>query len=864
MNAFVDFVLRRPGLVLGLWFLLALASLPGLLRLELRTDGHALVPAQAPEVLVDAAVRERFDVRDPIVLVLHAAGPAGIFETALLRRVGELTDAVREKLQIEPEHLTSLATEYGFRVRPGTLQFRRLLEPLPETPPEFELLRDDLERIGLYRGILVADDGRAAAIVVGTPPGINRVDFYHRLVELTRNPPFAADRIDVLGAPVAEALLGHHLLADLGVPQALLGPTTDPAPSWHLGMVPVALAVIALLLYAALRDFKMVCTTLALIGLCLLLVFGLMGWLRQPVYLTTAVMPVILTAIGVADAIHLLLRFQQQRRVSQAQSTPQLLRETFAELNGPVVQTSVTTALGFCSFMISELGPVRSFGFFTGLGVLLLMVGALSFLPACLCFIPTSGGLRTPQSERLGAAFAALSRAIAKHRRAVLAAAALLVLLAGDGVRRVEVHDSWLDGFSPRSAFAQATRNFEEHFLGSHQLLVAVEIDSWRSAGKLSATALDHHTVSLPSEIEVPADPERLVGGWIRVASPQREWSASVESVTRTPDFLLLTLPLKAGSPKFWLRPAADASIDFELWTEPFLMPMHLQRIDALETFLADQPGVGGVLGPVRYLRTTGFMMHPENPEARRLPENPEEARRRWHNYGVVRGEERLRQTLTREADQGLIAAYLQQSDFRATGRLMRALRAYEETHLRPQGIRLHFAGDVAVSQALIESVVRTQVGSLVLSLVGIFLAAAVLGRSWRWGWLCVLPAALAVWLNFAVMGWLGIPLGVATAMFAGMTLGVGVDSAIHVLARRRLALRSGMEPAQALHDAMHATGPAVSLNAIAVGLGFGVLVLSQVPGNARLGFLLLLSTLICWLATLLLLPAWLSRPAKN
>ena len=44
-------------------------------------------------------------------------------------------------------------------------------------------------------------------------------------------------------------------------------------------------------------------------------------------------------------------------------------------------------------------------------------------------------------------------------------------------------------------------------------------------------------------------------------------------------------------------------------------------------------------------------------------------------------------------------------------------------------------------------------------------------------------------------------------------------------------------------------------INTLAVSLGFSVLLLSQVPANARLGLLLVLGLVNCFLASLLLLP---------
>ncbi len=72
-----------------------------------------------------------------------------------------------------------------------------------------------------------------------------------------------------------------------------------------------------------------------------------------------------------------------------------------------------------------------------------------------------------------------------------------------------------------------------------------------------------------------------------------------------------------------------------------------------------------------------------------------------------------------------------------------------------------------------------------------------------------MLPPAAAVIISFAAMGWAGVPLGVATSMFAGVTIGVGVDFAIHLLARFRRSRDSGLAPNEAVCDAGVATGPA-------------------------------------------------------
>src|SRR6202035_3176335 len=170
LDALSQASIRRPRLTLALLAGFALAAAPGLARLEVRTDGRALAPAPDPAVRLDAAVRQHFGVRDPLVVLIEASHPRGVWNPATMRHLKRLSDSLAAVEGIGPEHVVSLATERRDRVYPGTLEFRPYLDPIPDTPAQMALLEQDVAAARIMTGTLVSGDARAVSIILGVPP----------------------------------------------------------------------------------------------------------------------------------------------------------------------------------------------------------------------------------------------------------------------------------------------------------------------------------------------------------------------------------------------------------------------------------------------------------------------------------------------------------------------------------------------------------------------------------------------------------------------------------------------------------------------------------------------------------------------
>ena len=490
---------RQPKRTLLVTALLTLAVAPGILRLKLRTDGHALVSRAAPEVVADKTVRDHFGIHDQLVVLIRPANTNGIFNPATLQLVRDLTAEFKQLPGVAPADVMSLATEPGFRLRPGTLVQRKLLEPPLQTQPELDQLRDDLRRIQLYNGTLVSGDGRSTVILIGVPDNADRAQFYAKTLQIIAAKKSAPDEIAVTGAPVAESLFGVQILEDLGVPKTLLGAGAREAgekPKWktpaslhelrvfvarHIGLIPLAVMVMMLVLLLCFRNALAALLPLPGVLATMLLVFGLMGWLGVPIYLTTAVMPVLLAVISITNDIYLFSRYFHLLREKPGENHAMLVVETFDKLARPVVCTSLAAVAGFLSFGFSPLTPVRMFGLFTGAGALFGLFLSFTVVPALLVLVnpkwlrPREIKMDKSVVPLLAAGFAGAGQFVVRHRWRVIVGVVMVMALTPLGLRRLVVQDSWTNGFDPKSEFRRVTQQVNENFFGMHLLFVSAD-----------------------------------------------------------------------------------------------------------------------------------------------------------------------------------------------------------------------------------------------------------------------------------------------------------------------------------------------------------------------------------------------------
>jgi uncharacterized protein len=148
------------------------------------------------------------------------------------------------------------------------------------------------------------------------------------------------------------------------------------------------------------------------------------------------------------------------------------------------------------------------------------------------------------------------------------------------------------------------------------------------------------------------------------------------------------------------------------------------------------------------------------------------------------------------------------------------------------------------------------QLQSLFQSMAVISFVIFFLLRNLSAGFLALIPLGLAVTLNFGLMGWLGIPLDVATSVIAAITIGIGDDVTIHFINTWRHLRQAGYSVEDSIKETLLESGRANIYSALALIFGCSVFIVSTFKPIVLFGILMVVVIAANNIGALLILPS--------
>jgi uncharacterized protein len=463
LGAYARWVVRHRWLVLAAVLGVTIFLTRAATRLHVEVDPDRQLPQDHPYIQTLNEVHRLFGDKNLVVVSL-VPHDGQVFTPAFLQKVAEVTERIRRVPGANPALIQSLAAPQVKDIR-GTadgMEVERVMETPPTDAAGAEAVRRRAFNNDAFVGTLVSADGSAALIQAS--------------FELTPETPgyrhlHSAVLTAIKGA--ADGTFDYHLSG----PVVFLSQLSAYAGRM-IYYFPLALLVIGLVHYDAFRTLQALFLPLLTALLSVVWAVGLMGLLGVPLDPFNTTTPILILAVAAGHAVQILKRFYEEfERWGDVETA---IAESLGRVGPVMLAAGTIAALSFCSLATFRTATIRTFGLFTGFGIISALAIELTIIPAVRSILPPPP---PRERQREAAAHPWLDRFIAvasrlasgPHRWRVFAGAALLVLACLALGTRIEVDTSHKREFSAREPIRVDDAAINAQFSGTNTLILLVE-----------------------------------------------------------------------------------------------------------------------------------------------------------------------------------------------------------------------------------------------------------------------------------------------------------------------------------------------------------------------------------------------------
>ncbi len=351
------------------------------------------------------------------------------------------------------------------------------LVPLDRDVSEGDEARLD-ERLGrepLLRRRLVSDDRRVAILAAMPTAGVDAARaeaLVRRATELlAQSPPPNGARASLSGLPYLRVVMLDALHAD----QILL----------------VLLATLGSLVVLVIgtRSIAGVVLPMGTVGITVVISVGGMALAHVPLDLLTNMIPPLLVTIGLAEAVHMVLRYEDE--LAACGDRVKAATATLEAMWLACFVTTFTTAIGFGALVLSDTEALRRFGLVAGIASMVAYVVTVLFVPTLLPSFGARARAKSAAPDVLDRGISWLARSAAASPRAAIGVATVLFVGSLVVGRNVVVDSTLLDQFAAGSDVARVTHLLERELDGVRRLTIEVrstdDARTFRSAAGLGS-----------------------------------------------------------------------------------------------------------------------------------------------------------------------------------------------------------------------------------------------------------------------------------------------------------------------------------------------------------------------------------------
>ena len=250
-----------------------------------------------------------------------------------------------------------------------------------------------------------------------------------------------------------------------------------------VGLARIGVLIMTVILLANLRSIAGVTMVLMLIGLSLIAMIGVQGWVyhltgsdRFLFTLANTSMPIILLTIANSDGVHVISKFFKELRVKK--DSRKALASTMDSLLIPIFLTTITTIAAFATMTVSPIEPLFGYGIIIGAGIAWAWFLSSLLLPAVISLKKwDNNSIAIRRRSIFENIIKKLGKVVLTHPKYVFTVGVAFVIIGCTGLSKIIVDVNMVNFFEPGTEIRDSMDFLDEKMAGTVDIRVRAEGD---------------------------------------------------------------------------------------------------------------------------------------------------------------------------------------------------------------------------------------------------------------------------------------------------------------------------------------------------------------------------------------------------
>ncbi len=554
----------------------------------------------------------------------------------------------------------------------------------------------------------------------------------------------------------------------------------------------IVLILLILLLSIVFKELKWVLLPVAILFASIVSSIGVLGLFSWEVTVVSSNFISFQLILTTSIIIHLIVRYRELASKATTLVQKELILDTVSSMVKPIFFAAITTIAGFSSLLLSNILPVINLGWMMSTSLLLSFILTFLMFGAIMSLTKPSQPDNSFQTKFAITQF--LSDIVQKHYRAIYFFTLLSIIFSINGSSKLVVENSFINYFKSSTEIYQGMSIIDQKLGGTTPLDVTVDLVEEVNLEPNNSKKDTAYEDNMLDEFE-------------------DEFDAKVQ--------------------------------DNQYW----FTSTKMKKIEKIHNYLESIPELGKVLSFATVLKV-----------GKSINNNKE-----LSNFDLAL----LYNEFPDDLKKQILTPYLSIKDNQVRfsirvidsnpklrrDELLKKIKNELHEKLGIKKEHVHLSGLMVLYNNMLQSLFKSQILTLSVMVVLLFIMFWALFRSFRIGLVAIIANIIPVSMIFGFMGWFSIPLDMMTITIASISIGIAVDDTIHYLFRYRKEYMKSKNYIEAMQISHTSIGHAMTYTSLSISIGFLVLVLSVFTPTIYFGLLTVLAMIAALSTDMLLLP---------